>query len=426
MEQPLSLPHNQIHSQHRALGLSTVAFTVCFAVWTIFSIVGVALKDQLGLSDTQFGLLIGTPVLTGSIVRIALGVWTDRYGGRLVYTLTMLAAAVATALLVFAQTYEQFLVAALGVGLAGGSFAVGVAYVSRFYPQSKQGTALGIFGVGNVGAAVTKFVAPFVMVAFGWQAVALAWAAALAIMAVVFWFSSEDDPVLVKRRKEGAPQRSLAAEFAPLRDVRVWRFGLYYFFSFGAFVALTLWLPRYLIGVYSFDIKTAGMVAAAYSIPASIFRAYGGTLSDKVGARTVMYWTLGVSVVVTFLLALPPSDMVVHGVTGGFTVNFAIGPWAFIALMFVLGFFMSLGKAAVYKHIPSYYPENVGAVGGLVGMIGGLGGFVLPLLFGWLNDVTGLWTSCFMALFVLVVVSLGLMHAAVRRVGQRNASQQPA
>jgi MFS transporter, NNP family, nitrate/nitrite transporter len=419
----VSLPPDQIRSQRRALGLSTLAFTVCFAVWTIFSILGVALKDQLGLTETQFGLLIGTPVLTGSIVRIVLGIWTDRYGGRLVYTLTMLAAAVATALLVFAQTYEQFLLAALGVGLAGGSFAVGVAYVSRFYPQNKQGTALGIFGVGNVGAAVTKFLAPFVMVAFGWQAVALVWAAALAVMAIVFWLSTEDDPVLVKRRQEGAPQRSLAAEFAPLRDMRVWRFGLYYFFSFGAFVALTLWLPRYLIGVYGFDIKTAGMVAAAYSIPASIFRAYGGTLSDKVGARTVMYWTFGVSAIATFLLALPPSDMIVHGVTGSFSVNFALSPWAFIALMFVLGFFMSLGKAAVYKHIPTYYPANVGAVGGLVGMIGGLGGFVLPLLFGWLNDVTGLWTSCFMALFVLVAVSFALMHAAVRRVGQQRVPQ---
>lgn len=406
----------QTRSQHRALALSTIAFTVCFAVWTIFSIIGVALKDQLGLSETQFGLLIGTPVLTGSLVRIALGIWTDRYGGRLVYTVTMLAAAVATSLLVFAQTYEQFLLAALGVGLAGGSFAVGVAYVSRFYPQKQQGTALGIFGAGNVGASVTKFVAPFVMVAFGWQAVALAWAAVLAVMAVVFWFTTEDDPVLVKRRKEGAPQRSLAAEFAPLKDIRVWRFGLYYFFAFGAFVALTLWLPRYLIGVYGFDIKTAGMVAAAYSIPASLFRAYGGSLSDKVGARTVMYWTFGVSAVATFILALPPSDMVVHGISGSFAVNFAISPWAFIGLVFVLGFFMSLGKAAVYKHIPAYYPENVGAVGGLVGMIGGLGGFILPLLFGWLNDATGLWSSCFMALFVLVAVSFALMHIAVRRM----------
>jgi NNP family nitrate/nitrite transporter-like MFS transporter len=417
----MSEPDVKTSSQNRALWLSTVAFTVCFAVWTIFSIIGLALKDKLGLTDTQFGLLVGTPVLSGSIIRIVLGVWTDRWGGRLVYTVTMLAAAVATALLVFAQTYEQFLVAALGVGIAGGSFAVGVAYVSRFYPQNKQGTALGIFGAGNVGASVTKFVAPFVMVAFGWQAVALAWAAVLAVMGVVFWLFSQDDPVLIRRRTEGAPKRSFIAEFAPLKDIRVWRFGLYYFFSFGAFVALTLWLPRYLIGVYGFDIKTAGMVAAAYSIPASLFRAYGGTLSDKVGARTVLYWTFGVSAIVTFLLALPPSDMVVHGIAGTFNLNFGMSPWAFVGLVFVLGFFMSLGKAAVYKHIPAYYPNEVGAVGGLVGMIGGLGGFVLPLLFGWLNDVTGLWSSCFMALFVLVVVSFGLMHLAIRRQTRRVA-----
>ncbi|KKB11658.1 major facilitator transporter [Devosia geojensis] len=420
----MTVPAVTTGSQQRALGLSTIAFTVCFAVWTIFSIIGVALKDELGLSETQFGLLIGMPVLTGSLVRVALGIWTDRYGGRLVYTLTMLAAAVATTLLAFAQTYEQFLVAALGVGIAGGSFAVGVAYVSRFYPQGKQGTALGIFGVGNVGAAVTKFLAPFVMLAWGWQSVALVWAGALAVMAAIFWFTTEDDPVIKRRRIEGGAQRSLAAEFAPLKDARVWRFALYYFFSFGAFVALTLWLPRYLIGVYGFDIATAGIVAAAYSIPASIFRAYGGTLSNKVGARVIMYWTFAVSALVTLILSIPPTDSVVHGVEGSVAIHFEIAPWAFIALVFVLGFFMSLGKAAVYKHIPAYYPQNVGAVGGLVGMIGGLGGFVLPLLFGWLNDVTGLWTSCFMALFVLVVVSLALMHAAVRRMTRLAA--QPA
>ena len=307
------------------------------------------------------------------------------------------------------------LLAALGVGLAGGSFAVGVAYVSRFYPAQKQGTALGIFGVGNVGAAVTKFAAPFVMLAWGWQSVAVVWAAALVVMAAIFWFATEDDPVIARRRAEGYTPKTLAAEFAPLRNVQVWRFALYYFFAFGAFVALTLWLPRYLIGVYGFDIATAGMVAAAYSIPASIFRAYGGTLSDKIGARTVLYWTFGVSAVCALILALPATDSVIAGVDGPVRFHFETGPVAFIGLVFVLGFFMSLGKAAVYKHIPVYYPDNVGAVGGLVGMIGGLGGFILPLLFGFLNDITGIWSSCFMALFVLILVSLGWMHSAVRR-----------
>jgi NNP family nitrate/nitrite transporter-like MFS transporter len=403
--------------------MSTIAFTVCFAVWTIFSIIGVRIKQELGLTETEFGLLVGTPILTGSLVRILLGVWTDRFGGRLVYTTTMLAAAVATFLLAFAQTYTQMLVAALGVGLAGGSFAVGVAYVSRFYPAGKQGTALGIFGVGNVGAAVTKFAAPFVLLAGGWQDVALIWAAVLGFMAFIFWFGTEDDPVIRERRVTGAKPRNFWAEFAPLKDMRVWRFGLYYFFSFGAFVALALWLPRYLIGVYGFDIAMAGMIGAAYSIPASIFRAYGGVLSDRVGARTVMYWTFAVSAVATLILSLPPADYVLRGINGPIAFHFEVGPVAFIAVAFVLGFFMSLGKAAVYKHIPVYYPDNVGAVGGLVGMIGGLGGFLLPIAFGVLNDLTGLWTSCFMLLFAIVVASLLWMHFAIRGMARQAAGE---
>ena len=154
--------------QMRALSLSTIAFTACFAVWTIFSIIGVAIKGELGLNDTQFGLLVATPILTGSLTRIFLGVWTEKYGGRLVFSGQMILAALATWALTFADTYVMYLVAALGVGLAGGSFIIGVAYVSRWYDAGHQGTALGIFGAGNVGAAVTKFVAPFVMVAYGW------------------------------------------------------------------------------------------------------------------------------------------------------------------------------------------------------------------------------------------------------------------
>ena len=402
--------------QRNALWLSTIAFTVCFAVWTIFSIIGVRIKADLGLNETQFGLLVGTPILTGSLIRIFLGVWTDQYGGRIVYTLTMLAAAVATWLLTYATTYPQMLVAALGVGIAGGSFAVGIAYVSRWFPAERQGTALGIFGVGNVGAAVTKFVAPFVLVAYGWHMVAQVWAVAIAVMAIVFWFTTEDDPVIRERRKRGEKARSTWLELEPLKNIQVWRFSLYYFFVFGAFVALSLWLPRYLIEVYGLDIKLAGMIAAAYSIPASIFRAYGGHLSDKYGARRIMYWTFMVSVACTFILSYPPTDYVVHGVRGPITFHTETGLTAFIVLVFVLGFFMSLGKAAVYKHIPVYYPKNVGAVGGLVGMIGGLGGFVLPIAFGALNDLTGVATSCFMLLFAVSVTALLWMHIAVRRM----------
>src|SRR5215468_11199636 len=180
--------------QQRALWASTIAFTICFAVWTIFSIIGVQIKKDLDLNDTQFGLLIGTPILTGSLIRLILGIWTDQYGGRLVYTSVMLSAAVATWLLTFAYDYPTFLLAALGVGIAGGSFAVGIAYVSKWYPKEQQGTALGIFG-----AAVTKFVAPFIMVAYGWKTVANVWAIAIAVMAVIFWLATKDDPQLQER-----------------------------------------------------------------------------------------------------------------------------------------------------------------------------------------------------------------------------------
>jgi len=395
------------------LGVSTVAFTVCFAVWSIFSIIGIGIKQQLGLDDTEFGLLIGTPILSGSLIRLALGVWTDRLGGRVVFPLVMLAAAVATFLLSYATTYPMMLLAALGVGIAGGSFAVGIAYVSRWYPRERQGTALGIFGMGNVGAAVTKLLAPLVMVAFGWTTVAQVWAAALVVMAVVFWFTTSDDPVLRARRAGAAKPLTLAEQLAPLADTRVWRFSLYYFFVFGGFVALALWLPHFYVGAYHLDVATAGLLGAAYSIPGSLFRVYGGVLSDRLGARRIMYWAFGAGVVCTFLLSYPATDYIVHGVKGDIHFSFALGVLPFTAIAFVLGFFMAIGKAAVYRHIPVYYPNHVGPVGGTVGMIGGLGGFVLPIAFGLMNDLTGLWTSCFMLLFLIAAVNLAWMHGAI-------------
>jgi NNP family nitrate/nitrite transporter-like MFS transporter len=398
------------------LSVSTIAFTVCFAVWTIFAIIGIRIGKELGLNETEFGLMVGTPILTGSLSRIALGIWADRYGGRVVFTITMLAAAMATYLLTYAHTYPQMLVAGLGVGIAGGAFAVGVPYVSRFFPAERQGMALGIFGAGNVGAAVTKFLAPFVLIAYGWQTVAEVWAAALVIMAAIFWFTTEDDPVTVERRRSGVRPKSAWLELEPLKNVQVWRFSLYYFFVFGAFVALALWLPKYLINVYGLDIRTAGMIAAFFSVPASIFRAYGGHLSDTYGARRILYWTFLVSVAATFLLSYPPTDYVVHSTHGPVNFHIEMGLVTFTVIVFVLGFFMALGKAAVYKHIPVYYPEHVGAVGGLVGMIGGLGGFVLPIFFGLLLDLTGLWTSCFMALFLIVTGSLIWMTVSVRQM----------
>lgn len=401
--------------QKRALTTSTLAFTVCFAVWTIFSIIGIKIKADLGLNDTQFGILVATPVLTGSLSRFILGIWTDQYGGRLVYTIQMLATAVAAYLLTMVDTYGMFLVAALGVGLAGGGFAVGVAYVSRWYESEKQGTALGIFGMGNVGAAVTNFGAPILLVALGgaWQSVAQVYAIVMAITAVLFYIFAKEDPVIKRRRESGSSHVSFKEQIAPLKNLQVWRFSLYYFFVFGAFVALALWLPRYYVGAYNLPLATAGMLAACYALPGSIFRALGGWLSDKYGARTVMYWTFIASVICTALMSYPATTYVVDGIEGPIEFNITIPLWFFVTLTIILGFFMSLGKAAVYKHIPVYYPTHVGSVGGIVGLIGGLGGFFLPITFGFMNDVIGVWTSCFMLLTLIIGIALTWMHFSI-------------
>ncbi|MDF3607063.1 NarK/NasA family nitrate transporter [Paracoccus sp. DMF-8] len=380
-------------SSGRALALATTAFTVCFAIWTIFSIIGIQLRQEYGLSESQFGLLLGLPILTGSLSRIFLGQWADRFGGRPVYTLTMLVGAVSTILLSFAGSYHQLLLGALGVGIAGGSSAVGVAYVSRFYTRERQGFALGIFGMGNVGAALTKFIAPFLVIAFGWQVTAQIWGVLLVVTAILFWILSEDDPVTRARRDGSANAPVASSSREVLREARVWRFALYYFFAFGGFVALALWLPTYLTGFYGMDLKTAGLIAAAYSVPGSIFRAWGGSLSDRFTARRVMAGCLWVSLAALLVLLVPHP--------GNVTL--------FIVALFVLGVAMSFGKAAVYRYIPDFYPSDVGIVGGFVGMIGGIGGFVLPLLFGYLLEVTGSWTSCFAALLVVVLLSIGWM-----------------
>ncbi len=408
--------------QNRALSLSTFSFTVCFAVWTIFSIIGVKIKQELGLSETEFGLLVATPVLTGSLSRIFLGVWTDQIGGRIMLPLQMLVTAISVWLLASVHSYALFLMAALGLGLAGGSFIIGIAYVSRWYTAEKQGTALGIFGAGNVGAAVTNFGAPFLVLAYGWEDTARIYAVVLVATAILFYLLSKPDPVIVRQRETGEKPVSAITQLEPLRDIQVWRFATYYFFVFGAFVAFASFLPRYYVGAYGVSLAAAGVFAGMYSLPGSIFRALGGWMSDVWGARFVMYLTFFTSLIILFIMSYPETHYVVEGIPHKdgtpnlIEFSFGIPLYGFVFLSVILGFVMSLGKAAVYKHIPVYYPHHVGAVGGLVGMIGGLGGFVLPIAFGILLDVFQVWSMVFMLMFVIVAISLIWMHLAIRKL----------
>ncbi len=398
--------------QNSVLAMNTIAFAFNFAVWTMFSIIGLKIKQELGLSDTQFGILVATPILTGSITRLPLGIMTDHFGGRIVYFIQMILVSIATYSLAFATQYWQYLVAGLFVGLAGGSFAIGIAYTSAWFEKEKQGTAMGIFGAGNAGAAITNLVAPLIVVAAGWRMVPTYYSIAMLVMAIVFWFFTFDDPHQQKRKATGT-HKTLSDQLAPLKEVRVWRFGLYYYFVFGGFVALALWLPRYYMGEYGLDLKSASLITMFFTLPSGLIRAAGGYASDKIGARAVNWWVFWVAGACLFFLSYPETSFVIKGVNGNIEFNVGLSVTVFTILIFIVGIAQGFGKASVYKLLHDYYPDNMGSVGGMVGVLGGLGGFTLPIFFGLLSDYTNIRSSNFMLMFALVAVCMIWMNYSI-------------
>ncbi|MBX9960190.1 MAG: NarK/NasA family nitrate transporter [Burkholderiaceae bacterium] len=391
--------------------VSTLAFTVCFMVWMMFGVIGIPIKKQLGLNATEFGLLTAMPVLTGSLVRVPLGIWTDKYGGRIVMAILMASTVPAIFLMAYATAYWHFLVIGLFVGLAGGSFSVGTPYVARWYPKNRQGFAMGVYGAGNSGAAVNKFIAPALVVAFGWTMVPQVYAAIMLGTVIIFWLFSHSDPAhLVPSNVKFTDQ------LKALKDPKVLKYCQYYSIVFGGYVALSLWMVQYYVGEYGLDIRAAALLAACFSLPGGVLRAIGGWLSDKYGAHSVTWWVMWVSWICLFLLSYPQFDFTVTTLDGPKTFHFGLNVYVFTALMFILGIAWAFGKASVFKYISDDYPGNIGAISGIVGLAGGLGGFVLPILFGALLDFTGIRSSAFMLMYGVVWVSLIWMYwTEVRR-----------
>jgi NNP family nitrate/nitrite transporter-like MFS transporter len=385
--------------------VSTFAFTVCFMVWMMFGVIGIPIKKTLGLNATEFGLLMATPVLTGSLIRVPLGIWTDRFGGRIVMTLLMAATVPAIWLMSYATAYWHFLVIGLFVGLAGGSFSVGTPYVARWFPKNRQGFAMGVYGAGNSGAAVNKFVAPVLLVAFGWTMVPMVYAAIMAGTVVLFWMFSASDPShLVPSNTKFSDQLKM------LKEPKVLKYCQYYSIVFGGYVALSLWMVQYYVGEFGLDIRAAALLAACFSLPGGVLRAVGGWLSDKYGAHSVTWWVMWVSWICLFLLSYPQTDFTVLTIDGPKTFHIGLNVYVFTALMFLLGIAFAFGKASVFKYISDDYPANIGTVSGIVGLAGGLGGFVLPIMFGALMDLTGIRSSAFMLMYGVVWVSLIWMY----------------
>jgi len=387
------------------LASSTFAFTICFAIWMMFAVLGIPIKAKLGLNETEFGLLVATPVLSGALVRVPLGIWTDRFGGRIVFFTLMMACALPIWLIGYATEYWHFLVLGLFVGLAGGSFSVGTPYVARWFGKERRGFAMGVFGAGNSGSALTKFVAPAIIAAAGWQALPKVYAVAMIVTALLFWFGTYSDP------SHKAPSgESFAQQMRVLKDPRVWRYCQYYSVVFGGYVGLALWMTKYYVGEYGFDLKLAALLAACFSLPGGVLRALGGWISDKYGAYKVTWAVMWVCWVCFFILSYPQTTMSVKTVGGAMDLHLGLGPVLFTCLLFVVGVAMAIGKASVFRFIADDFSDNIGAVSGVVGLAGGLGGFILPIMFGAIVDLTGIRSSSFMLLYGTVCVSLIWMH----------------
>ncbi len=394
------------------VGVSTWAFAVCFAVWLMYGVIGIPIKRELNLNGVEFGLLTSTPVLTGALFRLPLGVWTDRFGGRIVMFLLLLVCAPPVWLSSYANQLWQFLLLGLALGLVGASFAVGTPYVARFFPKERRGFAMGIFGSGTTGAAVNMFLAPVLITNYGWQSVPRFYAAALVATAAIFWLLSQPD--LLAPGKSGT---SLRKQLVVLRDKRVWKYCQYYSIVFGGFTALSVWMPQYYVQEYGLTLAQAGVLAACFSLPAGVLRALGGWLADRFGAHNVTWWVLWAAWIALFLLAYPRTDLIIHTIRGPAEFHIALSTVVFTALLFILGVAFACGMASTFKYIGDDFSNNMGAVTGIVGLAGGLGGFLLPILFGAVLDWLAINSSCFMFLYGIVWVSLILNYITeVRRL----------
>ena len=402
----------------RVLILSSSAFTLMFAVWLMFGVLGIPIQKELGLTDVQLGWLGAAAILAGSLPRLLFGIWTDIYGGRRMMTLLMLATVVPTFCVSRVTSYEELMACALLFGLAGNSFTVGIAWNAAWFPKQQQGLALGVFGAGNVGASVTKLIfglfGAMLLAAIpatgllggllpgGWRFYPALYSVLLVGMAAVIWFCS---PRPDHTPAKGRTYRSI---LAPLRFARVWEFSLQYVVVFGAYVALSLALPKFYVAVYGAELRTAfdlpdgadgatsvlrvaSLLTTLFIFPASLLRPVGGWLSDKWGATIVLWGVFGVMLVSGGLLSIP----------------LELSVWVFTMLVFTLGCGMGIGKAAVYKLIPDHFPRDVGAVGGLVGLLGALGGFVLPPTWAYLNVWTGMPQTTFAVLTGLTALTTG-------------------
>jgi NNP family nitrate/nitrite transporter-like MFS transporter len=368
------------HSGTIQLILGTGAFALCFAVFGSVSAMMPVLKKQFQLTPVQASIAMAIPVLLGSLGRIPLGLLADRFGGQRVFTITMVLSVAAALLMGTVDTYRQLLVFGFLTGIALASFSVGVAFVSGWYPAERQGFALGVYGAGNIGQSLAAFGAPFLFVRVGFRNTFWTFAFLLAIWTFIFVVFAKDAP-------RNTLPKTLGQMLQPLSDQMSWVLSFFYFLTFGGFVAMSLYLPMFLTEIFKLTPQDAGMRTAGFVLLATAMRPVGGWLADKTGGLNILLWIFPFVTLMAMLLTI---DMMVPFTFGALGMAAAIG----------------LGNGAVFKLVPQYFPQSVGAVTGLVGAMGGLGGFFPPLALGLIRQKTGSFIGGFVLLAAFAMLCL--------------------
>lgn len=367
-----------------ALLLATLGFAINFWAWSLISPLGPLLVTR-GVADNA-ALLVAIPVLVGSLGRIVVGALTDRFGGRLMMPLISVITIIPVLFLGFVgqYTYTTLIVGGLFLGIAGTSFAVGVPYVNSWFPQEKRGSAIGIYGLGMGGTAISAFTTvplfragdslPFVVAAI-----------ALAVYAVVAWMLMRNAPDWTPAR------RSLGAQLVDTSKIKLtWQACYLYALSFGGYVAFSVYLPTFLINDYGLDAADAPLRMAGFVLAAVAMRPVGGMLSDRIGAVKTLLGSYILVLACALVLALDPALM-------------PIGTICFILMAAGLG----AGSGATFALIAQASdPAKVGSITGFVGAAGGLGGFVPPLLLGALWSAQGSYSLGILLLALCTVVAI--------------------
>ncbi len=370
----------------RALTLATLSFTISFAAWGLIGGLASVFTELYRLTASQTALLVSVPVLLGSLARLPMGVLTDRFGGRAIFAILMGLSAIAAWLVPLTSSYPLLLASAFFLGLAGASFSIGAAFVSRWTPPGRQGTALGLYGLGTLGQSLAVFGGPVAAGLFGWPTVFRGVSVALLLWTAVYALLARNPPSTVRPAGVGAMVSLLK------REPTAWLLGAFYFLTFGGFVAFSIYLPTLLRTQFDLAPTDAGFRAAGFVVLATLMRPVGGWLADRIGGAQVLSWVFGGVAGCAWLLMWP-----------------SIAPFTVGALSCALLF--GLGNGAVFKLVPERFPTHTGTVTGLVGALGGLGGFFPPLLLGVFSDRLGvLWPG----FLLLSATALGLRYANQR------------